>query len=68
MKKAEAIQTAPQQALNIPVVSHSIYCDDCGEEIHGLYEDHKDGTYTCISCDLKRQDGADIDNCMGCNW
>jgi formylmethanofuran dehydrogenase subunit E len=47
---------------------NSIFCDDCGDEIHGLYEDNGDGTYTCISCDLKRQDGYDIDNCMGCDW
>lgn len=43
-------------------------CDDCGEEIHGLYIDNKDGSYTCISCDLKRQDSYDIDNTMGCDW
>lgn len=68
MKKEQNLNESQNQVLNIPVVSHSIYCDDCGEEIHGLYEDHEDGTYTCISCDLKRQDGADIDNCMGCDW
>lgn len=68
MNKEQNLNNADSQQLNKAGVSHSIYCDDCGEEIHGLYEDHKDGTYTCISCDIKRQDGADIDNCMGCDW
>jgi len=46
----------------------SIFCDDCGEEIHGLYEDNKDGSYTCVPCLIKRDDGYVIDNEMGCDW
>lgn len=52
----------------IEIGEKRIYCDDCQKEINGLYIDNKDGSYTCISCDLKRQDGEDIDNCMGCDW
>lgn len=33
-----------------------IFCDDCGEEIYGLYEDNEDGTYTCMNCLIKQDD------------
>ena len=42
-------------------------CDYCGEE-HLLMEDNKDGSFTCLSCLNKIDDGNDIDNCMGCDW
>ena len=42
-------------------------CDYCGEE-HSLMQDNKDGSFTCLSCLIKIDDGNDIDNCIGCDW
>jgi len=42
-------------------------CDCCGEE-HPLMEDNKDGSFTCLPCLIKIDDGNDIDNGMGCDW
>lgn len=41
-------------------------CDYCGEESI-LMQDNKDGSFTCIACLNKIDDGNDIDNCMGCD-
>jgi hypothetical protein len=41
-------------------------CDSCEEE-HILMQDNKDGSYTCISCLIKIDDGNVIDNSMGCS-
>ena len=40
-----------------------IVCDCCGDEIAGFYEDNHDGSYTCLSCLIKMDDGDDINNC-----
>lgn len=67
--KNEAEKIDKQQGNGVlPHVRHSIFCDDCGEEIQGLYEDNNDGTYTCVGCLIKRDDGYCIDNEMGCDW
>ena len=50
----------------LPCVSKRI-CDYCGEE-HPLMQDNKDGSFTCLPCLNKIDDGDDIDNCMGCDW
>lgn len=54
------------QQLNIAGISKRI-CDYCGEE-HPLMQDNKDGSFTCLPCLNKIDDGNDIDNCMGCDW
>lgn len=66
MKKEQNVQAPQEQALNIAVVSKHI-CDYCGEE-HPLMQDNKDGSFTCLPCLNKIDDGNDIDNCMGCDW
>lgn len=45
-----------------------IICDCCGEPIVWHYQDNHNGTYTCISCLNKLDDGYIIDNEMGCDW
>jgi hypothetical protein len=63
--EAENIEK-PQGNGVLPCVSKRI-CDCCGEE-HPIMEDNKDGSFTCLSCLIKIDDGNDIDNCMGCDW
>jgi hypothetical protein len=66
MNNEQNLNIAENQQLNISGVSKRI-CDCCGEE-HPIMEDNKDGSFTCLSCLIKIDDGNDIDNCMGCNW
>jgi len=42
-------------------------CDCCGEE-HPIVENNGDGTWTCLPCLIKIDDGDYIDNYMGCDW
>jgi len=64
--KDENLNKPQGQQCNIHGVSNRI-CDCCGEE-HPIMEDNKDGSFTCLSCFIKIDDGNDIDNCMGCDW
>lgn len=38
-----------------------IFCDSCGEEIRGFYENNKDGSFTCLDCSIKIDDSSEID-------
>jgi len=68
MKKEQNLKKPKKkkQTLNMPVTNNRI-CDYCGEE-HPLMQDNKDGSFTCLPCLIKIDDGNDIDNSMGCDW
>ena len=66
MNKEQNSNNPQSQQLNIAGVGKRI-CDYCGEE-HPLMQDNKDGSFTCLPCLNKIDDGNDIDNCMGCDW